>query len=249
MSIINLKDISTKAPEGWDKEATKQKTKDILEELNELQNLLYAENRHSILVIFQGMDASGKDGVVRDVFTSMNPTGIRVYSFKVPTEEELSHDFLWRVHKVTPPHGMIHVFNRSHYEDILVTRVHGMIDDATAQKRIRAINDFEHLLTEHANTTILKFYLHISQEEQREQLVERLKEPSKMWKYNSKDFDESAMWDSYMRYYEEAFNSCNDIPWHIIPADQNWYKSHLVATILRDTLKSLNMKYPGIKKG
>ncbi len=249
MSITSLKDISTKAPEGWDKEATKQKTRDILEELNELQNLLYAENRHSLLVIFQGMDASGKDGVVRDVFTSMNPTGIRVYSFKVPTEEELSHDFLWRVHEVTPPRGMIHVFNRSHYEDILVTRVHGIIDDATAQKRIKAINDFEYLLTEHANTTILKFYLHISQEEQHEQLVERLKEPSKMWKYNSKDFDESAMWDSYMKYYEEAFNSCNDIPWHIIPADQNWYKSYLVATILRDTLKGLNMKYPGIKKG
>lgn len=249
MEPISLKNISTKAPEGWDKEATKLKTKDILEELNELQNLLYAENKHSVLIIFQGMDASGKDGVVRDVFTSMNPTGIRVYSFKVPTEEELSHDFLWRIHKVTPPRGMIHVFNRSHYEDILVTRVHGMIDDATAQKRIKAINDFEQLLTEHANTTILKFYLHISQEEQHEQLVERLKEPAKMWKYNSKDFDESALWDTYMKYYEEAFNSCNNIPWHIIPADQNWYKSHLVATILRDTLKGLDMKYPGIKKG
>lgn len=249
MEPISIKNISTKAPDGWDKEATKLKTKDILAELNELQNLLYAENKHSVLVIFQGMDASGKDGVVRDVFTSMNPTGIRVYSFKVPTEEELLHDFLWRVHKVTPPRGMIHVFNRSHYEDILVTRVHGMIDDATAQKRIKAINDFEQLLTEHANTTILKFYLHISQEEQHEQLVERLKEPAKMWKYNSKDFDESAQWDTYMKYYEEAFNSCNNIPWHIIPADQNWYKSHLVATILRDTLKGLNMKYPGIKKG
>ncbi len=248
MAEISLKNISTKAPDGWDKEATKLRTKDILEELNELQNLLYAENKHSILIIFQGMDASGKDGVVRDVLTSMNPTGIRVYSFKVPTEEELSHDFLWRIHKVTPPRGMIHVFNRSHYEDILVTRVHGMIDDTTAQKRIKAINDFEQLLTEHANTTILKFYLHISQEEQHEQLVERLKEPAKMWKYNSKDFDESALWDTYMKYYEEAFNSCNNIPWHIIPADQNWYKSHLVATILRDTLKGLDMKYPGIKK-
>ncbi len=249
MSIISLKDISTRAPEGWDKDATKLKTQDILTELNELQNLLYAEDKHSILVIFQGMDASGKDGVVRDVFTSMNPTGIRVYSFKVPTEEELSHDFLWRIHKVTPPRGMIHLFNRSHYEDILVTRVHGMIDDTTAQKRIQAINDFEQLLTEHANTTILKFYLHISQEEQHEQLVERLKEPAKMWKYNSKDFDESALWDTYMKYYEEAFNSCNNIPWYIIPSDQNWYKSHLVATILRDTLKGLDMKYPGIKKG
>lgn len=249
MDRISLKDIGTRAPEGWDKEAAKQKTQDILTELNELQNLLYAEDKHSILVIFQGMDASGKDGVVRDVFTSMNPTGIRVYSFKAPTEEELSHDFLWRIHKVTPPRGMMHVFNRSHYEDILITRVHGMIDNATAQKRIKAINDFEQLLSEHANTTILKFYLHISQDEQHEQLVERLKEPDKMWKYNANDFSESALWDTYMKYYEEAFNSCNNIPWHIIPSDQNWYKSHMVATILRDTLKGLDMKYPGIKKG
>lgn len=249
MDKISLKEISTRAPEGWDKEATKQKTQDVLAELNELQNLLYAEDKHSILVIFQGMDASGKDGVVRDVFTSMNPTGIRVYSFKAPTEEELSHDFLWRIHKVTPPRGMMHVFNRSHYEDILITRVHGMIDDATAQKRIKAINDFEQLLTEHANTTILKFYLHVSQDEQHEQLVERLKEPDKMWKYNANDFSESALWDTYMKYYEEAFNSCNNIPWHIIPSDQNWYKSHMVATILRDKLKGLDMKYPGIKKG
>lgn len=249
MDKISLQDIGTRAPEALNKEATKQKTNDILTELNELQNLLYAENKHSILVIFQGMDASGKDGVVRDVFTSMNPTGIRVYSFKVPTEEELSHDFLWRIHKVTPPRGMIHVFNRSHYEDILVTRVHDMIDDDTAQERIKAINDFEQLLSKHANTTILKFYLHVSQDEQHEQLVERLKEPDKMWKYNSKDFDESAMWDTYMKYYEEAFNSCNTVPWHIIPSDQNWYKSHLVATVLRDTLKGLDMKYPGIKKG
>ncbi len=143
---------------------------------------------------------------------------------------------------------MIHVFNRSHYEDILVTRVHNIIDDATAQKRIKAINDFENLLTDHANTHILKFYLHVSQEEQHERLVERLKIPRKMWKYNSRDFDESAKWDTYMGYYEEAFNSCSDIPWHIVPADQNWYKSYFVAEQLCNLLKSLNMQYPGIKK-
>ncbi|MCB0696097.1 MAG: polyphosphate kinase [Chitinophagaceae bacterium] len=248
MGEIRLKDISTRAPKGWDKDETKNKLTAILTELDELQNLLYAENKHSILIVLQGMDASGKDGLVRDVFSHVNPNGVRVYSFKVPTELELSHDFLWRVHQVTPPKGMIHVFNRSHYEDILVTRVHNMIDDATAIKRIKAINDFENLLANHANTHILKFYLHVSQEEQHDRLEERLKIPRKMWKYNSRDFDESALWDTYMKYYEEAFNACSDIPWHIVPSDQNWYKSYFIAEKLRDLLNGLNMKYPGIKK-
>ncbi|MCB9046955.1 MAG: polyphosphate kinase [Chitinophagales bacterium] len=248
MGEIRLKDISTRAPKGWDKDETKNKLTAILTELDELQNLLYAENKHSILIVLQGMDASGKDGLVRDVFSHVNPNGVRVYSFKVPTELELSHDFLWRVHQVTPPKGMIHVFNRSHYEDILVTRVHNMIDDATAIKRIKAINDFENLLANHANTHILKFYLHVSQEEQHDRLEERLKIPRKMWKYNSRDFDESALWDTYMKYYEEAFNACSDIPWHIVPSDQNWYKSYFIAEKLRNLLNGLNMKYPGIKK-
>lgn len=245
---VKLKNIDTRAPEGFDKDNTKKKLLSILAELDELQNLLFAENKHSILVILQGMDASGKDGLVRDVFTSMNPTGIRVHSFKVPTEEELSHDFLWRVHKVVPAKGMIHIFNRSHYEDVLVTRVHNIIDDDTAHKRMEAINSFEKLLTEHNSTHILKFYLHVSQEEQHERLTERLKLPQKMWKYNSRDFDESARWDEYMKYYEEAFNTCGHIPWDIVPADQNWYKSYVVAKTLLDTLKGLDMKYPGIKK-
>lgn len=248
MKKISLKDIDTRAPESWDKDETKKKLQAIVTELDELQNLLYAENKHSVLVVLQGMDASGKDGLVRDVFSGVNPNGVRVHSFKVPTEKELSHDFLWRVHDVTPPRGMIHVFNRSHYEDILVTRVHNLIDDTTAEKRISAINDFERLLTEHSNTHILKFYLHVSQKEQHERLEERLKIPRKMWKYNERDLEESAKWDTYMKYYEEAFNSCNYIPWQIIPADQNWYKSYLIAKSLRDTLASLDMKYPGIKK-
>jgi PPK2 family polyphosphate:nucleotide phosphotransferase len=247
MAKIKLKTISTRAPRGYDKDATKHKLAAILQKLNELQNLLYAEGKHSILVIFQGMDAAGKDGLVRDVFTSMNPTGIRVYSFKEPTEEELAHDFLWRIHKVVPPKGMIHVFNRSHYEDILVTRVHKITDDATAKTRMVAINNFERLLAENG-TQILKFYLHISQEEQHKRLQERMTIPGKMWKYNSKDFDESARWDDYMKYYEAAFNNCGDIPWHIVPADQNWYKSYVVANTLLTTLNSLKMKYPGLKK-
>lgn len=248
MSKIKLKDISTRAPKGMDKEKTKLKLAGILKELDELQNLLYAEAKHSVLIVVQGMDASGKDGLTRDVFTSMNPQGVNVTSYKAPTEQELSHDFLWRIHQHAPAKGMIRIFNRSHYEDILITRVHGWVDDKTARKRMQAINDFEKLLAEHNNTVILKFYLHISPEEQMQRLEERMSVPEKMWKYNANDFAESKLWDKYMDCYEDAFANCNDIPWQIIPADQNWYKSYLVASALRDALKGLKMKYPGMKK-
>jgi PPK2 family polyphosphate:nucleotide phosphotransferase len=248
MSKIKLKDIDTDAPESLKKEAVKKKTADILKDLDELQNLLYAESKHSLLIVIQGMDASGKDGLTRDVFTSMNPQGVNVKSFKEPTLEELSHDFLWRIHHDSPAKGMIQVFNRSQYEDVLVTRVHGMTDDKTARKRMDAINDFEKLLTEHNNTTILKFYLHVSHNEQMKRLEERVNEPRKMWKYNVKDFEESKLWDRYMKYYHEVFHHCNRVPWHIIPADQNWYKSYLVAATIQETLKGFKMKYPGMKK-
>jgi len=249
MANIKLKEISTRAPKDWDKEETKEKTAAILAKLDELQNLLYAESKHSILVILQGMDASGKDGLVRKVFTSMNPQGVNVHSFKVPTAEELSHDFLWRIHGAAPPKGMIQLFNRSHYEDILVTRVHKMIDDKTAKKRMKAINDFEQLLQEHNNTHILKFYLHISPEEQQERLQERIHDLTKQWKYNEKDFEEAKLWDDYMAAYEDCFENCNDVPWTIVPADQNWYKEHIIASALLKTLEKLDMKYPGLKKG
>jgi PPK2 family polyphosphate:nucleotide phosphotransferase len=245
---IKLSDIDTTAPKDVNKAKTKEKLAQILEELDELQNLLYAEDKHSILIVIQGMDASGKDGLTRDVFTSMNPQGVRVISFKEPTPEELSHDFLWRVHHNVPPRRMIHIFNRSHYEDVVITRVHKLIDDKTARKRMEAINDFERLLTQHNNTHILKFYLHISHKEQVERLEERTHMPQKMWKYNAEDFEESKHWDKYMKCYEDTFARCNDIPWHIIPADQNWYKSYLVAKTLHDTLTGLNMKYPGLKR-
>ena len=248
MEKIKLKDISTDAPKDADKEKTKEKLEKILKELDDLQNLLYAENKHSILLVVQGMDASGKDGLTRDVFTSMNPQGVNVIPFKEPTAEELSQDFLWRIHMHAPPRRMIHVFNRSHYEDVLITRVHGLVDDKTAKKRMKAINDFEQLLTEHNNTTILKFYLHISHKEQLKRLEERLDKPHKMWKYNADDFKESKNWDKYMECYEEVFEHCNEIPWHIVPSDQNWYKSYTVARILRDKLEGFKMKYPGIKK-
>lgn len=248
MSKIKLSEIDTHAPHGTDKDDTKKELAKILGELDELQNLLYAESRHSVLIIIQGMDASGKDGLTRDVFTSMNPQGVNVTSFKEPTHLELSHDFLWRVHSQSPAKGMIHIFNRSHYEDVLVTRVHGLIDDDTARMRMEAINNFERLLVRHNDTQILKFYLHVSHKEQMERLNERLEDPKKMWKYNADDFNESKLWKRYMDYYEDVFANCNEVPWHIVPADQNWYKSYVVARELQKTLKGLHMKYPGMKK-
>ncbi len=248
MSKILLNDISTRAPKNLDKHHTKAKTLKILEELDDLQNLLFAENQHSVLVVVQGMDASGKDGVVRNVFTSMNPQGVRVKSFKAPTAEELSHDFLWRIHANAPAKGMIQIFNRSQYEDILITRVHKWCDDDMAKKRMKAINHFEQLLFVHNNTQILKFYLHVSPEEQRERLDERIENPSKMWKYNANDFEEAKLWDVYMQMYEDCFENCNVIPWTIVPSDQNWYKEYIIASAVKDTLTALKMQYPGLKK-
>ena len=194
------------------------------------------------------MDASGKDGVTRNVFGHLNPQGVTVQSFKAPTALELSHDFLWRIHQHTPPKGIIQIFNRSHYEDILVTRVHKLIDDATAVKRIKAINDFEELLTTHNNTHILKFYLHISPEEQHERLEERIHDPTKQWKYNENEFAEAKNWKEYMKVYEDCFKNCSKIPWTIVPADQNWYKEFIIAEALFKLLASLKMQFPGLKK-
>ncbi len=249
MAKISLKDTSTRAPKDFEKDATKKITSDILNKLDDLQNLLFAEGKHSVLVVMQGMDASGKDGVIRNVFGELNPQGVTVKSFKAPTAEELSRDFLWRIHSHSPAKGVIQIFNRSHYEDIIITRVHGWCDDATAKKRMKAINDFENLLQEHNNTHILKFYLHISKEEQHERLMERVKDPAKMWKYNEKDFEEAKLWNDYRDVYEDCFEHCNKIPWTIVPADQNWYKEFIIAKALYDLLKGLGMKFPGLKKG
>lgn len=248
MAAISLSKLSTRAPKGFQKEKIKAKTAKIVEELNQLQNLLYAESKNSILIIIQGMDASGKDGVIKNVFGTLNPQGVKVTSFKAPTAEELAHDFLWRIHQHTPAKGMIQIFNRSHYEDVLITRVHGWCDDETAQKRMKAINDFEWMLKEHNQTQILKFYLHISPEEQAQRLQERIEDPTKQWKYNAKDFEEAKLWKSYMSMYEACFKNCNAIPWTIVPSDQNWYKEFLIASKLLNTLQSLKMKYPSIYK-
>jgi PPK2 family polyphosphate:nucleotide phosphotransferase len=213
-----------------------------------LQNLLYAESKHSVLIVVQGLDASGKDGVVRNVFGKLNPQGVLVKSFKVPTPEEAAHDFLWRVHLHAPAKGMIQLFNRSHYEEILVTRVHKWCDDEMAHKRMKTINDFEELLQVHNHTQILKFYLHVSREEQHKRLKERTKDPSKMWKYNERDFAEAKLWKEYMQAYEDCFEHCDKVPWTIVPSDQNWYKEYIIAKQLHELLKNLDMQYPGLKK-
>jgi PPK2 family polyphosphate:nucleotide phosphotransferase len=248
MADIRLNKIDTKAPAKSDKEKIKAKLPAILQELNELQNILYAQGKHAVLVLIQGLDGSGKDGLIRNVFGSMNPQGVMVHSYKVPTAEELSHDFLWRIHRHTPAKGMIQLFNRSHYEDVLVTRVHKLIDDETAYKRMKAINDFEELLTHHNNTLILKFYLHVSYKEQHERLEERIHDITKQWKYNEQDFVEAGLRKEYLDAYEDCFKHCNKVAWAIVPADQNWYKEYIVASVLRDALKDLKMQYPGLKK-
>lgn len=199
------------------------------------------------MIVIQGMDASGKDGVIRNIFGHLNPQGVSVKSYKAPTAEELEHDFLWRIHPHAPAKGMIQIFNRSHYEDIVITRVHKWCDDETANKRMKAINDWEELILQNNNTTILKFYLHVSPEEQLERLEERMKDPAKMWKYNENDHKERELWDEYMKMYEEAFAKCNRPPWNIIPSDQNWYKEYLIASKVYDTLKNLDMKFPEMK--
>jgi PPK2 family polyphosphate:nucleotide phosphotransferase len=247
MANVKLAELPTRAPEDFDKKETKEKTAKILEELDELQNLLYASSKHALLIVLQGMDASGKDGVIRNVFGSLNPQGVTVRSFKVPTEEELSHDFLWRVHAAAPAKGTIGIFNRSHYEDVVVTRVHKWCSDELAHKRMQAINHFEELLTQHNNTVILKFYLHVSEEEQEERLLERTHDPRKQWKYNAKDKEEAKLLPEYYKFYEDCFEHCNKVPWTIVPADQNWYKEYLIASTVRDALVELKMKYPELE--
>src|SRR4051812_31834683 len=229
---IRLSEISTRAPKDVDKEAAKAKTASLIEQLDELQNLLYASGKYAVLVIIQGMDASGKDGAIKHVFGPLNPLGVMAKSFKAPTEEELSHDFLWRIHKNVPAKGTMQIFNRSQYEDVLITRVHKWIDDETAHRRMKEINHFESLLQESGNTVILKFYLHISKEEQKSRLVERLTDKKKNWKSNSNDFKEEELWDEYMKAYEDCLEHCNDPKWTIVPADQNWHKEYVIASTM-----------------
>lgn len=241
--MIKLSEIPTTPPPHINEEKIKDETKRLVDRLGKLQQVMYAERKHSALVILQGMDGSGKDGAAKQVFEQCHHYGVQVYSFKKPSEEEFAHDFLWRVHKQAPQKGMIQLFNRSHYEDILIQWVHGWIDDQRAEQRMKAINAFEELLTFDNNTLVFKFYLHISYEQQAKELQERIDEPDKHWKHNPGDWKEREHWADYMRCYEYAFNH-SSIPWTIVPVDKRWYRDYIVAKTLVDGLEKLQMEYP-----
>ena len=241
-----LENIDTSAPTTWSKKHIKKENEELIARISELQRLLYAENTRSILLVLQGIDAAGKDGTVRRIFEAVNPLGCRVYPFKKPTEVEEAHDFLWRVHKVTPPAGMIHIFNRSHYEDILVPSVLKTHPEKVIKERYEQINNFEKML-EANGTAVIKCYLHISKEEQLERLNERIENPEKHWKHNDGDWSSRELWDDYMKVYEKIFTKCNDVPWHIIPADNNWVKINHIAKLLLKTLEEMQLKWPDLQ--
>ena len=211
----------------------------------DLQYLLYAENRRSVLVVLQGMDTSGKDGVIRHVFSGINPQGCHVTSFKKPSEREMDQDYLWRIHDAVPARGEIGVFNRAHYEDVLVVRVHELVPRKVWSKRYAQINEFEHYLTDNG-VTIVKCFLHISKDEQRRRLQARLDDPSKNWKFSPQDLEERKRWDDYQEAYEDALTECSTpwAPWHVIPADRKWYRNWAVASLLRQTLERLHPRTP-----
>jgi PPK2 family polyphosphate:nucleotide phosphotransferase len=240
---MKLERIGTRAPEQLDKERTKARTALLRARIADYQKVLYAESQRSLLIILQGIDASGKDGLIAGVFSGLNPLGVKVAAFKAPAGNEKYHDFLWRIHAECPAKGMIQIFNRSHYEDILVPVVSKQMTEKQLQQRIEDINAFERML-ERNGTTVLKFYLHISREEQLERLRERKKNPNKFWKHNDDDWKQRRKWEEYMHTYEMIFRKCNDPEWNIIPADQNWYKEYLVAHVVYKKLRSLKLKYP-----
>ena len=234
---IKLEDFDPRDDAGLKREEGEQKTAQIIEELIELQELLYAVRTQSVLIILQGRDTSGKDGTIRRVAGPLDSQSCAVASFKVPTEEELAHDFLWRIHHHTPPAGQITIFNRSHYEDVLVVRVHNIVPVEVWRSRYDHINAFERLLAD-SRTIILKFYLHISKEEQEERLLEREQEAVKSWKLSVGDWKEREHWDDYTAAYEEMLTRCShkDAPWFIVPADKKWFRNLAVAEALRDAL-------------
>ena len=245
---VDLSKIPTDATgEYSSKDDAKSHVEKMLKRLGKLQETLVAENTRSLLIVFQAMDTGGKDGAARKLLTGLDPAGVRVTSFKAPTAEELDHDFLWRVHKVAPARGMIGVWNRSHYEDVLIVRVHDLISKKICEQRYKDINAFEKLLCDNG-TTILKFFLHISKEEQKNRLQSRLDRPDKNWKFNPADLKERALWDDYEKAYEDAINATStDIaPWHIVSADHKWARDVAVAQTVLQAMEKLNPHYPKV---
>ncbi len=236
-------DDASLAPAG--KSKTSEEVEELALRIGELQELLYAEHKQKVLIVLQGMDTSGKDGAVKDVMSGVNPQNVRGVSFKKPTEAELAHDYLWRVHANVPGAGEITIFNRSHYEDVLVVRVHSLVPEAVWRKRYDQINDFERMLTE-TGTVVLKFFLHISKDEQRERLQARIDDKTKRWKFQHGDIEERKLWDDYQRAYDEAIEktATKYAPWVIVPANRKWYRNWVVATAIVEALEKLKMKYP-----
>jgi len=229
---------------GRVKDAKERAEKEV-DRISDLQRVFYADARYALLIVLQGRDAAGKDGTIRKVFTAVNPQGCAVTSFKQPTAAEKQHDFLWRIHQACPAHGMFGIFNRSHYEDVLVPRVHDEIDEQECKRRYREIADFEHMLTEQ-NTIILKFFLHISRDEQKRRLNDRLSDPKKNWKFRLGDLDDRSRWDAYTDAYREALHATSTrwAPWYVVPADDKKVRNWLVSRTIADTLKQLDLRYP-----
>jgi len=242
---IRLADFNPDYHEGLDKEKTRDKTRKLCERIGELQQLLYADAEHALLLVLQGMDTSGKDGTVKHVLDAVNPAGVDTANFKSPTREELAHDFLWRVHRLVPRFGNIGVFNRSHYEDVLVVRVLKLKPAHAWRSRYEEINAFEKLLCDN-KVTVLKFFLHISKEEQAERLKARLTDPRKNWKFDPEDLRMRAHWSKFMKAYEDAINRCSTpyAPWHIIPANRKWYRDYVVSKTVVKAMENMNLRWP-----
>lgn len=257
---IHLKDFATAADSSYDKKEVRDKLMpQNIREMADLQEKLYAENQHSLLIVLQAMDAAGKDGIIRHVMSGLNPQGTRVTSFKVPTSEENDHTFLWRINKALPPRGEIGIFNRSHYEDVLVSKVHDLvktsqippelITDDIWNQRYRQIRDFERYLAENG-TTVIKIFLHVSREEQRKRLLDRIKEPDKNWKFSSADIRERRFWDEYMKAYEQMLENTatEQAPWYVVPADNKWLSRFLVSQIVLEALQRIDPAVPELSE-
>jgi PPK2 family polyphosphate:nucleotide phosphotransferase len=244
-TAVVLTDVDPRDSPTCGKDEGKAELRSLNGRLEELQELLYAESKHKVLVVLQAMDTGGKDGTIRHVFEGVNPAGVKVAPFKKPTPVELAHDYLWRVHANTPGRGEITIFNRSHYEDVLVVRVHNLVPEAVWSERYDHINAFERQLADEG-TTIRKFFLHISRNEQAERLQARLDDPSKHWKFSLGDLAERKLWDDYTAAYEAVLSRTSTpwAPWYVVPADRKWYRNLVVASVLVETLEGLGMSYP-----
>jgi PPK2 family polyphosphate:nucleotide phosphotransferase len=248
---MRLADVDPEESEGY------QRKKDVAEELRrhrdriaDLQARLYGEQQRSLLIVLQAMDTGGKDGTIKGVFQGVNPQGCQVWSFKAPSNEEAAHDFLWRYHQKAPPKGMIHIFNRSHYEDVLIVRVKDLVPESVWRARYEAINQFEYALTADG-VTVLKFFLHISKDEQKRRLESRLQDPDKRWKFSSNDLKERAHWEDYQAAFEDAVNECSTAyaPWYVVPANKKWYRNLVVARTIADTLEAMGPEFPAAEEG